>query len=206
MIILVPNEGFDRREQILMIAVQLFAQYGYHKTKISDIVREAGVAQGTFYWYFQSKEAIALEIIQIGQKHLLEVVAQGYRKTTGTVQDAVKSSEKLFKDLFTFAAEHKNLIRLLLKGVETEDSVDAVIQETWIKVEKAFQNNIKRAMDLGILPEKDAALQSAFLISLIQGTLARWIFPSNHVTMVAQPPGELARKLVNFEFFGLLGI
>lgn len=202
----VPNEGFDRREQILTIAVQLFAQYGYHKTKISDIVREAGVAQGTFYWYFPSKEAIALEIIQTGRKHLLKVVAQGYRKETGTVQDAVNSSEKLFKDLFTFAAEHKNLIRLLLKGVETEDSVNTVIKETWIKVEQSFQNNIKRAMELEILPEKDSALQSAFLISLLQGTLARWLFRPDHVTMAAEPPSELAKELVNFEFFGLLGI
>jgi AcrR family transcriptional regulator len=201
-----PIETFDRREQILKISLQLFAKHGYHKTKISDIVREAGVAQGTFYWHFQSKEAIALEIIQTGQRHLLEVVAQGYRHTAGTVQDAVKSSEKLFEDLFTFAGDNKDLIRLLLNGVETETSVNTVIQETWIKVEEAFQNNIKRAMDLEILPAKDSALQSAFLISVIVGTLARWLFGPDHSNMSAKSAGEIAHELVNFEFFGLLGI
>jgi AcrR family transcriptional regulator len=149
------NDTFDRREQILKISLRLFAANGYHKTKISDIVGEAGVAQGTFYWYFPSKEAIALEIIQNGQQHLLKVIAQGYRQTTGTVQDAVKSSEKLFKDLFQFAEENKDLIKLLLNGVETEASVAAIIKETWIKVEVSFNNNIKRAIELGILPEND---------------------------------------------------
>lgn len=201
-----PNETFDRREQILKISLQLFAENGYHKTKISDIVRQAGVAQGTFYWYFQSKEAIALEIIQTGQNHLLEVVAQGYRQTTGTVQDAVKSSEKLFQDLFTFAGDNKDLFRLLLNGVETETSVNTVIQETWIKVEQAFQTNIKRAMDLEILPEKDATLQSAFLISVIVGTLARWLPGPDHSKISAKSAAEIAHELVNFEFFGLLGI
>ncbi|MDP4105834.1 MAG: TetR/AcrR family transcriptional regulator [Bacillota bacterium] len=200
------NKTMDRREQILTISLQLFAKHGYHKTKISDIVREAGVAQGTFYWYFKSKEVIALEIIQNGQSHLLEVVAQGYRKMAGTVQDAVKSSEKLFEDLFTFAEENHDLIRLLLKGVETEASVHAVINETWLKIEKAFRNNIERAMDLEILPEKDASIESAFLVSLIKGTLERWLFSPEHSTMTGKSAGELAHELVNFEFFGLLGI
>ncbi|MGJ7911080.1 TetR/AcrR family transcriptional regulator [Neobacillus sp. LXY-1] len=190
----------------MKISLKLFSKNGYHKTKISDIVREAGVAQGTFYWYFPSKEAIALEIIQNGQQHILKVVAQGYRQTNGTVQDAVKSSEKLFKDLFEFAEENKNLIKLLLNGVEAEASVNNVIKETWVKVEHSFQNNIKRAIELGILPEKDPSLESAFLISLILGTLDRWLFSSEHSTLTKKSAGEIAHDLVSFEFFGLLGI
>ncbi|MFB6466448.1 TetR/AcrR family transcriptional regulator [Cytobacillus sp. Hz8] len=190
----------------MKISLKLFSTNGYHKTKISDIVREAGVAQGTFYWYFPSKEAIALEIIQNGQQHILKVVAQGYRQTTGTVQDAVKSSEKLFKDLFQFAEENKNLIKLLLNGVETEASVNTVIKETWVKVEQSFRNNIKRAIELGILPEKDPSLESAFLISVILGTLERWLFSPDHSTMALKSAGAIAHDLVSFEFFGLLGI
>lgn len=40
--------GEERRDQIIRIAMERFATQGYHQTKISDIVREAGVAQGTF--------------------------------------------------------------------------------------------------------------------------------------------------------------
>ncbi|MED3561701.1 TetR/AcrR family transcriptional regulator [Bacillus xiapuensis] len=196
----------DRREQILKISLRQFAKNGYHKTKISDIVREAGVAQGTFYWYFKSKEAIALEIIQNGQIHFLEVVAQGYRQTTGSVQDAIKSSEKLFEDLFNFAENNKDLIELLLKGVESEDSVYQLINETWVKIEEAFQRNIKRATELGILPEKDPSLQSALLISLIEGTLLRWLFGPKDSTLTKKTANELAKEMVRFEFFGLLGI
>lgn len=48
--------GEDKREGIVEAALKLFEEQGYHQTKVSDIVREAGVAQGTFYLYFQSKE------------------------------------------------------------------------------------------------------------------------------------------------------
>ncbi|WP_174729200.1 TetR/AcrR family transcriptional regulator [Mesobacillus harenae] len=200
------GKAIERRVQILEIALQLFAEQGYHRTKISDIVREAGVAQGTFYWYFKSKEAIALEIIESGQTELLKVVSQGYRQSGGTIQDAVKASEKLFGDLFLFSEKNKSLIELLLRGIETEDSVQQAIIKTRQQLEKAFQKNIERAIELGILPEKDSALQSALLMSLVEGILSKWLFDSDSEHLKSKTAGELAREVVRFEFFGLLGI
>lgn len=207
-IVFVEDKIADRRDQILEVALKEFAANGYHKTKVSDIVRAAGVAQGTFYWYFKSKEAIALEIINNGQAELLEVVSQGYRESKGTVQEVVKSSAKLFEDFFIFSEQNKYFMELLLKGIETEESVHVAIVETRQKLEKAFQNNIQRATELGILPKKDPVMQSAMLVSLIEGMLARWLFSPhlNHSNLQKHSAKELAQKVVMFEFFGLLGI
>jgi AcrR family transcriptional regulator len=41
----------------------VFAEKGYHRTKVSDIVRKAGVAQGTFYLYFDSKKSLFLTLL-----------------------------------------------------------------------------------------------------------------------------------------------
>jgi AcrR family transcriptional regulator len=48
--------GEDKKDNLIQAALKLFEDQGYHTTKVSDIVREAGVAQGTFYLYFKSKE------------------------------------------------------------------------------------------------------------------------------------------------------
>ena len=188
-------------------ALQLFAERGYHKTKISDIVKAVGVAQGTFYWYFKSKESIALEIIKNGRENLLQFIAQGYRQSGGTVQDAVHASEKLFEDFFTFSEKNKALMVLLFKGIETEESVHHAIEETREKLEEAFQQNIKRAMELEILPKKDPNLESALLMSLVEGMLIRWLFSSEfiHSNLQHKSAKELAQVVVKFEFYGLLG-
>lgn len=47
-----------RIEEILDTAEALFFEQGYHETMVSDIVKKIGVAQGTFYYYFKSKEEI----------------------------------------------------------------------------------------------------------------------------------------------------
>ncbi len=50
------------RQNILDAAVGIFREKGFQKTRVSDIVAAAGLAQGTFYLYFRSKEEIAREI------------------------------------------------------------------------------------------------------------------------------------------------
>ena len=47
-----------RRQEILAAALRCFARNGFHNTTITDVVRESGVSQGTFYLYFQTKDDV----------------------------------------------------------------------------------------------------------------------------------------------------
>ncbi|PEB51830.1 TetR family transcriptional regulator [Bacillus pseudomycoides] len=59
----VVKEYEERRSEILNAAEKLFASKGYTKTTVSDILREIGIAKGTFYHYFKSKEEVMDAII-----------------------------------------------------------------------------------------------------------------------------------------------
>ncbi len=48
----------DRRAELLKVSREIMAEKGYEATTVSEIVAKAGVAQGTFYWYFPSKASI----------------------------------------------------------------------------------------------------------------------------------------------------
>jgi AcrR family transcriptional regulator len=48
----------DRRREILAAGQRCFARNGFHATTISDVVRESGVSQGTFYLYFHTKDDV----------------------------------------------------------------------------------------------------------------------------------------------------
>src|SRR5436190_9614771 len=48
----------DKREAILRAATEVFARNGYFNAKVADVARVAGVADGTVYLYFKSKEEI----------------------------------------------------------------------------------------------------------------------------------------------------
>jgi AcrR family transcriptional regulator len=57
-------KGRERRNEILHAARKVFEERGFLDTRVADIVAAAGVAQGTFYSYFDSKEAVFAEVAQ----------------------------------------------------------------------------------------------------------------------------------------------
>jgi TetR/AcrR family fatty acid metabolism transcriptional regulator len=73
----------DKREAILRAAIRVFANNGYFNSKVADIAREAGVADGTVYLYFKSKEEILHSIFD---KSMEEAIADG-RKRLEAVSD-----------------------------------------------------------------------------------------------------------------------
>jgi len=69
----VPEE---RKQELIETAERLFLVKGYEQTTVADIVREIEVAQGTFYYYFSSKEEILEAIIERDITALEEDVRQ----------------------------------------------------------------------------------------------------------------------------------
>jgi len=64
----------DKREAILRAAITVFAHNGYFNSKVADIAKEAGVADGTVYLYFKSKEEILHSIFD---RNMAEGIAHG---------------------------------------------------------------------------------------------------------------------------------
>ncbi|HYK22022.1 MAG TPA: TetR/AcrR family transcriptional regulator [Pyrinomonadaceae bacterium] len=66
----------DKREAILRAAIKVFANSGYFNSKVADIAREAGVADGTVYLYFKSKEDILHSIFDRSVEEALSAARQ----------------------------------------------------------------------------------------------------------------------------------
>lgn len=67
----------DKREAILRAAIKVFANNGYFNSKVADIAGEAGIADGTVYLYFKSKDEILHSIFD---QAMAEFIAEGRRE------------------------------------------------------------------------------------------------------------------------------
>lgn len=67
----------DKREAILRAAIKVFARNGYFNSKVSDIAGEAGIADGTVYLYFKSKEEVLHSIFD---RAMEEFISQGKKE------------------------------------------------------------------------------------------------------------------------------
>ena len=59
------KKGERRKQELLKIAYQMFIEKGYECTSIDEIIAEAGIAKGTYYYYFESKEATLEAVIDM---------------------------------------------------------------------------------------------------------------------------------------------
>lgn len=57
----------NRKRQVILASLKLFAKKGFHSTSIQDILDEAHISKGTFYNYFSSKKDCLVEILEIGR-------------------------------------------------------------------------------------------------------------------------------------------
>ena len=54
----------DKPQQIIDAAIRVFARNGYYNSRVSDIAREAGIASGTIYLYFKTKDEILVTLFR----------------------------------------------------------------------------------------------------------------------------------------------
>ena len=59
------KKGERRKQDLLNIAYRMFIEKGYENTSVDDIIIEAGIAKGTYYYYFESQEATLEAVIEM---------------------------------------------------------------------------------------------------------------------------------------------
>jgi TetR/AcrR family transcriptional regulator, fatty acid metabolism regulator protein len=81
----------DKREAILRAAIKVFAQKGYFNSKVADVAKEAGIADGTVYLYFKSKDEILHSVFD---RAMEEFIAEGKREIA-EIEEAGKRLERI---------------------------------------------------------------------------------------------------------------
>lgn len=81
-----PN---DKRERILRAAIKVFARKGFYATRVSEIAKAAGVADGTIYLYFKNKDDVLVSIFEDRIGELNRVLREETSKAE-TVEDRIR--------------------------------------------------------------------------------------------------------------------
>lgn len=116
----VENAGEGKQYQILDAAARMFASYGFNKTNMGDVVREAGVARATLYKYYSSKDALFHAVVSREGSQMLDAVSEAVSAATST-------RERLRLAIIT----HTDLIRQKLNVLRVSLEAAAHIMSRW---------------------------------------------------------------------------
>jgi AcrR family transcriptional regulator len=135
----------ERRNQILEAALAVFSQKGYHATNVSDVAAQAGVSQGTIYWYFESKEDLFTAA-------LLRYFEDFETEAFAAVEKYETASEKLralARSMQDFAEEAEGLFTLFV-GFWASSSSPEGGGQFWVDLLKEFKDVLVGIVEDGV--------------------------------------------------------
>ena len=104
-----------RRQQVLEAALRVFVQRGYHGAHVEHVIREAGVARGTFYLYFRSKHEVFAALVQRMLDLFLRARPAAPDIEVRSAADVEAELRQTYTTLFETFRSHRHLCRLLLE-------------------------------------------------------------------------------------------
>ena len=153
-----------RREQLLRAARKVFRAKGYDGATVSEIVREAGVAQGTFYLYFPSKRDAAVSL----RDGLMETMAQAVATAVESRTSFEERLESLIAAGFKVARRNTDLFRLAFIGADEphpEMNSDYPEHASFLR---AITDLFRDAVDSGEMEAMDPEIAARLAIGLLQ--------------------------------------
>ena len=157
----VNSSGEKSKKLLLEKAVKLFSTYGYHQTKISDIVKEANLTQPTFYLYFKSKETLFNDLNEKFQNDLIEIFESSSYDNKNTQQTNEVIQQNL-EQIFDYFIENPNLTKIGF--YEAEQSM--VVKEMLVaKLVQVINNNLS---DYPVVKNVEASVLAESLVGSVE--------------------------------------
>ncbi len=173
----------ERKNQILEAAKKTFAKKGIHNTRMSDIADTSGLSKGALYWYFESKDAIILSLLE-------KVLQPEIQDLKSLLEEDCPAEEKLL----LYAERGGQDIIGMLKWMPLmydfialafrQKKIKQAISEYYRENLQLLENLIQQGIDAGEF-QTDSALDAAITVgSIIEGTVMLWLYDPGHIDII----------------------
>jgi AcrR family transcriptional regulator len=191
-----PDETSTRRQELLAIAAQLFAERGFKNTTVRDIADAAGILSGSLYHHFDSKESIVDELLDTFQQSLW----QQYDAVEASELSPRQKLEAVVRISFDAIDQHHSEVAIF--------QTDAAYLATFERFAYLEERNIRfRNLWTGLLTEGVAAgeLRSDLNVELVYRFLrdtvwvaVRWYRPGGDLS-----PAQVADQYLHILLDGI---
>jgi AcrR family transcriptional regulator len=167
------------KEAVMAAAVQMFAEYGYHAATLRNIASVAGIQAASIYYYYDSKQALLVEIMDTYMQRLnanLEKLLREYDDPLRRLHEAIANHIRLH-------TSHKAeffIIDTEIRALEGENR--AYILGLRDRYESLLQEVLRDGMERGVFRQGDVKVSSYAIIAMCT-EVATWFKPGGRLTV-----------------------
>jgi AcrR family transcriptional regulator len=154
----------SRRAVLADVALKLWAERGFDQTSVASIAREAGIAKGTFYLYFESKGALLLEVLRRNSL-VPNVLALIRDLQTESLEDAVHG---FVRGAWRHLCEHREVILVALREMPTHlEAAREAVAQVMVPTNAA----LARYLESRVAPERAGKISSVIAVRALIGMI-----------------------------------
>ena len=183
-----------RRKQLLDVALQVFAERGFHPTSMNDLAEAAGVTKPVLYQHFGSKRELYLELLDDVGSRLREAID----KATSEAATPREQVERGVAAYFRFVDEHEAAFQVLFGGGSRRDEEFEAYAR---RVEDTIADAVAVLIDVPGLDDSTRRLLAHGIVGLAEGASRHWLRDSSKGDV-----DELAHRVAELAWAGLRGI
>jgi AcrR family transcriptional regulator len=162
-----------RREEILAAAVRVFARRGYAASRIDDVAREAGIAKGSVYLYFNSRSHLLLAAFTDLAERSERILGEAL-DGPGSAADRLAG---LIRSVMTGLPADRDLAHVMLDlwsaGRDTESPID--MATAYRDYRTVIAGLLAEACSEGAPSPADPAAHAAVVVGAIEGCMLQWL-------------------------------
>jgi AcrR family transcriptional regulator len=182
-----------RRNQILDAAAAVFAEKGFHRATTKDIAGRAGIAEGTIYNYFDSKDDLLIGMMA----RLADLETLGDELTEALQGDVRDFFVAMFRRRIEHIAEGQEALQAILP----EMMVNAELREHYyqrfvLRIAELLEQYVRTRIELGHIRPVDATLTTRVVQAMIFGLLVLRIFGDETVVARWEALPELLATII----------
>jgi len=168
----------EKKKKILKAALDIFAEKGYHTTRMADVAKGAEMGKGTIYEYFRSKEELFMELFTFVMREPIDYQFQKLCPTTKPAErlerlvssslQAYSKLEKFYYVLINFRAENRERRTHTFYGLQFAKLYKDFRKEVGAIIEEGIRNGTFREVNTDHL--------ASTIIAVIEGLMSQWVF------------------------------
>lgn len=176
----------DKYQAIIEAAIKVIAEHGYHNAQVAKIAREAGVAEGTIYLYFQNKEDVLISIFKDKMGEYIGLIRKELQKT-GDPREKLKT---LIQTHFSKLEENRYLAAVLqIQLRQSHPSIRQRIAEPLRGYHRLIEEVLLEGVARGIFRENlNIHLTRQVIFGAMDEVATCWVMAKKPYSLSGQAP------------------
>jgi len=153
-----------RRRELAEVALRLWAERGFDQTSVAAIAEQAGVAKGTFYLYFESKEALLLEVLRRNSL-LPEILALARDLESRSFEQAVRG---FVRGAWRHLCAHRELVLVAIREIPTQiERIQPLVERVMLPGHELLADYLEPRIDAGRKDRISLAVAIRALVGMV---------------------------------------